>query len=266
MFSGSRKFGKMQGSGAVRTGKYEYSGGFKNGKFHSYGTLVTNECIYEGLFENGEMIHGTLKTGSLEYTGNLSDYQMNNQGETYYYRASCKKTSIMHYRGAFFNGQYHGNGVCLDSNGIQYRGIFENNLKSGLFEVTFPCGQTLSIVYVMDIVDSVESHVENVFKVSDDIDSLLLQDVFQFYKGTLMNFYRKISDGNKWMTTSQLLFYLKRFQFEIDLGTLMNDRFVLPYHFVDVICKVSMIMYPRHYEKNAVEESLHFFIRYNVAQ
>ena len=222
--------------------------------------MTRQGCIYEGKFECGNITYGTLKTEKFIYTGEFLDYQIHGQGLIEFNHPH----TIVYYKGQFKKGEYNGIGEYLDSNGFIHRGTFENNKKCGEFLITCPTGQIIRSLFVYHNVSKVEILSNDVFHVAQELDSLALQDVFKFYQSTLMLLYADVSYPNKWMKKSQLYQYMKKFKFQVTLDT-ANGQYVLPFQFVEIVCRIAILEYPRQVEKFDTATSLHYFLRYSRA-
>jgi hypothetical protein len=157
--------GKLTGEGKEQTDIYRYKGSFREGLKHGYGIIVysngnmykgnfqenkfhgqgsmkySNGNIYEGSFLDGKKHgKGTFKLASKEdpkiifliYSGDFIDNLYDGQGSL---TLINKYTTI--YEGGFNRGLKKGFGVLRYSNGDEFRGMFDRDMKNGPGEIFY---------------------------------------------------------------------------------------------------------------------------------
>lgn len=157
--------GKLNGEGKEQTDIYRYKGSFREGNKHGYGIIVysngnmykgnfqenkfhgdgtmkySNGNIYEGSFVNGKKDgKGTFKLASKEdpklifliYSGEFKENFYDGQGTL---TLINKNTTI--YEGGFSWGLKKGFGILRYSNGDEFRGEFDKDMKNGSGEIYY---------------------------------------------------------------------------------------------------------------------------------
>jgi hypothetical protein len=119
-YDGDFKNDKYEGFGALFDHGEKYTGEFKNGKFHGQGTLYeVNGDIVEG-----EFFEGKLKKGKIIYkNGDTFKGKLLN-GEKHFGIYEYKEGGK--YEGYFENEIFNGEGILIDKNGNESKGIFKD--------------------------------------------------------------------------------------------------------------------------------------------
>ena len=119
-YDGDFKNDKYEGFGALFDHGEKYTGEFKNGKFHGQGTLYeVNGDILEG-----EFFEGKLKKGKIIYkNGDTFKGKLLN-GEKHFGIYEYKEGGK--YEGYFENEIFNGEGILIDKNGNESKGIFKD--------------------------------------------------------------------------------------------------------------------------------------------
>lgn len=91
--------------------------------------VYTCDCgyVFEGFFEKGEKVSGTLTKKDLVYTGQFENDQAHGKGKIIYKDGSS-------YEGDFAFSEPHGNGIYTLSNGFMYSGEMNQGFFSGMGE------------------------------------------------------------------------------------------------------------------------------------
>ena len=117
--------GEKNGFGKLFSTKTKRIGTWRNNQFTGWGREVRdNGDIYEGRFENGELIgKGIFKNNNMSYVGDFYKFIKHGKGDLY--------TNNYHYRGHFFNNKIHGKGRIDIYNVGVYEGTFRNDEITG---------------------------------------------------------------------------------------------------------------------------------------
>ena len=108
-YEGFIKENKFHGRGKLENGLHIYSGEFENGIYHGQGSLEgkTEDISLRGIFNNGRMINGVLKSRDIIYEGQLNSlYKAEGHGTL--------NTPRYKYTGEFKNDKFHGEGSYED--------------------------------------------------------------------------------------------------------------------------------------------------------
>ena len=166
IYTGSFKHGKFHGSGVYQsydgTLSFTYTGEFSNDKFQGKGVVDTINlvnkihAIYEGEFDRGELVHGTVtkqeKQKTYTYTGYFQDYLYQGKGEVVRdgirYKGEFDQGKLVYgtkqderetYTGYFHKYLYQGQGELV-RDGIRYEGEFDKGALHGKVIVTYASG------------------------------------------------------------------------------------------------------------------------------
>lgn len=101
--------------------------------------VYTCDCgyVFEGFFENGEKVKGTLTKKDLVYTGQFENDQAHGKGKIVYKDGSA-------YEGDFAFSEPHGKGVYTLSNGFVYSGEMIQGFFSGMGEKKLTAPDTVA--------------------------------------------------------------------------------------------------------------------------
>lgn len=140
-YEGEFRQGRMTGRGRFDYGDgCIYEGGFRNGDFNGNGRYECEEAVWEGEFQQGELLKGSVSWGEGgAYEGEFQDWEPNGQG----HQTTAGGT---HYEGTFENG-YLVRGSYRDEEGYEYQGGFEYGYYSGDGELTQPDGTVIQATF-----------------------------------------------------------------------------------------------------------------------
>ncbi|CAD8135157.1 unnamed protein product [Paramecium pentaurelia] len=115
-----------------------YEGDFNNGKRHGKGKLIMADVIFEGLFENGQMVDGEYKwNDGRRYKGQIQFNKIHGHGEFWF-------PDGRYYKGYWVEDQKEGQGEFHYSDGSIYVGEWKKNKQNGYGKFTNKNGEVIN--------------------------------------------------------------------------------------------------------------------------
>ncbi|WP_323845954.1 C13 family peptidase [Microbulbifer magnicolonia] len=140
-YEGEFRQGRMTGQGRYVFGDgCSYDGEMLDGDFDGNGRYACGETVWEGEFQQGELLTGSVAWDNGEaYQGEFQGWEPSGQGH---------RTTVegAHYEGTFANG-YLVQGSYRDEQGYRYQGGFEYSYYNGEGELTQPDGTVIRATF-----------------------------------------------------------------------------------------------------------------------
>ncbi|CAD8061593.1 unnamed protein product [Paramecium sonneborni] len=119
-----------------------YEGDFNNGTRHGKGKLIMTDAVFEGQFDNGQMIDGEYRwNDGRKYKGQIQGTKMHGHGEFWF-------PDGRYYKGDWVDDQKQGQGEFHYSDGSMFVGEWKNNKQNGQGKFVDQNGQIINGIWV----------------------------------------------------------------------------------------------------------------------
>jgi hypothetical protein len=123
-YEGEIKAGRANGQGKFIAKNYKYQGMWRDDLPFGEGVeerAGDGEYLYEGSFERGRKVRGTLNWQQGKYVGSFE--------KDFIHGSGVLTTADGVYTGDFVNGKFHGQGEYVWADGARYKGEYMNGKK-----------------------------------------------------------------------------------------------------------------------------------------